>query len=323
MPFAIQVVICGGPEVMQWQAIEVPAPESNQVVLEQVAVGVNYIDIYHRSGLYPQRLPFIPGVAAAGRIQALGSAVKNFKVGDRVAYVSVIGSYTEQRTIAAERLLPLPAAISFEAAAAGLLQGMTVQMLIKQTYSVKSGDVILVHAAAGGVGLLLCQWAKALGAVVIGTVSTAAKAELAAAHGCDYPLLYTQQDFVAEVLRITQGQKLAVVYDSVGKDTFLKSLDCLRPRGLLVSFGQASGAVEPFSPLLLTQKGSLYLTRPTLFDYTASLEQLNACAADFFQAVQHGLVTLKVGQTYALRDAAEAHRALAARETSGSTALIV
>jgi len=293
------------------------------VRLRQEAVGLNYIDVYHRTGLYPQPLPFTPGVEGAGVVESVGEGVKTVKPGDRVAYAGPIGGYAEQRLIDAERVVKLPDSISSEAAAAMMLQGMTAHMLLRRVYEVKAGDTILVHAAAGGVGLILCQWAKALGATVIGTVSKDEKAELARAHGCDHPVIYTRQDFVAEVERITGGAKLPVVYDSVGKDTFLRSLDCVRPRGLMVSYGNASGPPEPMAPGLLAQKGSLFLTRPTLFNYIAAREELEDAAAELFEVVSSGKVRIEIGQRYPLEDVAEAHRALEARRTSGSTVLTV
>jgi len=284
---------------------------------------LNFIDVYHRTGLYPQPLPFTPGVEGAGIVESVGTSVENVKAGDRVAYAGPIGGYAEVRTIDADRLVRLPGEIGFELAAAMMLQGMTARMLLRSVYPVAAGDMILVHAAAGGVGLILCQWAAALGAIVIGTVSTDDKAELARAHGCHHPIVYTRQDFVAEVERITAGVKLPVVYDSVGRDTFLKSLDCLRPRGLMVSFGQSSGPVEQFSPTVLAQKGSLFLTRPTLFHYIASRAELEASADELFEAVAAGKVRVDVHQRFPLEQAAEAHRALEARATSGSTILTV
>src|SRR5688500_15003944 len=257
MAHAIRVHQVGGPEVLQWEKIEVGEPGTGQVKLRQEAAGLNFIDVYHRTGLYPQPLPFTPGTEGAGVVEAVGDAVEHIKPGDRVAYAGPIGGYAEQRLIGADRLVKLPDNISSEQAAAMMLQGMTAQMLLRSVFPVAKGDTILIHAAAGGVGLIMCQWAKALGVRVIGTVGTEAKAELAAAHGCDHPIVYSRQDFVAEVIRLTDSEKLPVVYDSVGRDTFLRSLDCLRPRGLMVSFGQASGAIEPFNVTLLAQKGSL------------------------------------------------------------------
>ena len=323
MAYAIRVHRAGGPEVLQWEEVEIGEPGPGQVRLRQEAVGLNYIDVYHRTGLYPQPLPFTPGVEGAGVVESVGEGVKTVKPGDRVAYAGPIGGYAEQRLIDAERVVKLPDSISFEAAAAMMLQGMTAHMLLRRVYEVKAGDTILVHAAAGGVGLILCQWAKALGATVIGTVSTDEKAELARAHGCEHPVIYTRQDFVAEVERITGGAKLPVVYDSVGKDTFLRSLDCVRPRGLMVSYGNASGPPEPMAPGLLAQKGSLFLTRPTLFNYIAAREELEDAAAELFEVVSSGKVRIEIGQRYPLEDSAEAHRALEARRTSGSTVLTV
>ena len=284
---------------------------------------MNFIDVYHRTGFYPQPLPFTPGVEGAGVVESVGPDVENVKIGDRVAYAGPIGGYAEVRLIDADRLVALPDAIGFDDAAAMMLQGMTARMLLRSVFPVTKGDMILIHAAAGGVGLILCQWATALGATVIGTVSTEEKAELARAHGCAHPIIYGQQDFVAEVDRITDGAKLPVVYDSVGHDTFVKSLDCLRPRGLMVSFGQSSGPIKPFSPTILAQKGSLYLTRPTLFHYIASRAQLEQSAADLFEVAGSGQVKIEVKQRYALADAATAHRALEARQTTGSTALTI
>lgn len=323
MPHAIQLHRPGGPEELVWEAVETGEPGPGQVQIRQTAVGLNFIDVYHRTGLYPQELPFIPGVEAAGVVERLGPEVDGLKHGDRVAYAGPIGGYAEQRLIAADRLVKLPDDIGDEQAAAMMLKGMTVDMLIRSVRPLKAGDTILVHAAAGGIGLILCQWASALGATVIGTVSSDEKAELARANGCEHPIVYTRQDFVAEVDRLTGDRKLPVVYDSVGRDTFLKSLDCLRKRGLMVSFGQSSGPVEPFAPRLLAQKGSLFLTRPTLFDYIATREDLEASAASLFDAVRTGKVKADIGQRFPLSQAAEAHRAIEARQTTGSTILTV
>jgi NADPH2:quinone reductase len=323
MTHAIRIHQAGGPEVLQWEEVEVGAPGPGQLRIRQAAAGLNFIDVYHRSGLYPQRAPFTPGVEGAGTVDAVGDQVHDFKPGDRVAYAGPQGGYAEERLIDADRVVKLPDEISFEQAAAMMLQGMTVRMLLRAVYPVKEGDMILVHAAAGGVGLILCQWASALGATVIGTVSTEEKAELARAHGCAHPILYTRQDFVAEVSKLTAGQKLPVVYDSVGKSTFVQSLDCLHPRGLMVSFGNASGPVDPISPLILSQKGSLFLTRPTLFHYIATRPELEQSADDLFEMVRSGKVKIEAKQSFPLKDAAEAHRALAARKTSGSTILTV
>jgi NADPH2:quinone reductase len=323
MPSAIRIHRPGGPEVMQWEPVEVGEPGPGQVRLRQEAVGLNYIDVYHRTGLYPQQLPFTPGVEGAGIVEAVGDRVDWLKIGDRVAYAGPIGSYAEQRLIAADKLVKLPDSISTEQAAAMMLQGMTAHMLLRSVHKVKPGETILIHAAAGGVGLIVCQWAKALGATVIGTVGSDAKAELARAHGCDHPIVYTRQDFAAEVDRITAGAKLPVVYDSIGKDTFDRSLDCLAPKGLMVTFGNASGPVAPFEPGLLAQKGSLFLTRPTLFTYTATRAGLEQAASELFDVVASGKVKVEIKQRFPLKDAADAHRALEARQTSGSTVLTV
>jgi len=323
MTRAIRVQQPGGPEQMRWQEVEVGEPGPGEVLLRQTAVGLNFIDVYHRSGLYPQALPFTPGVEGAGVVESIGPGVDGLNLGDRVAYAGPIGGYAEKRLIAADRLVKLPDDISDEQAAAMMLQGMTVDMLIKRVRPLKAGETILVHAAAGGVGLILCQWASALGATVIGTVSTEEKAELARANGCDHPILYKSQDFVALVDEFTGGMKVPVVYDSVGKDTFLRSLDCLAPRGMMVSFGQSSGAIEPFSPGILAQKGSLFLTRPTLFNYIAERRDLEQSATALFDMVRAGKVRIDIGQRFPLSQAAEAHRSLEARETTGSTVLTI
>ena len=323
MTHAIRVHEPGGPEVLKWEAVDVPHPGPGQVRLRQEAAGLNFIDVYHRTGLYPQPLPFTPGTEGAGVVEEVGGGVTHVRPGDRVAYAGPIGGYAEERLIDADRLVKLPDTISTEQAAAMMLQGMTARMLLRSVFAVKQGDTILVHAAAGGVGLIMCQWAAAIGATVIGTVSTPEKAELARAHGCHHPILYTEQDFAAEVERITDGAKLPVVYDSVGADTFLRSLDCLAPRGLMVSYGNASGPVAPLSPLLLAQKGSLFLTRPTLFNYIAAREELERSASELFDMVAAGKIRIEIRQRFALRDAAEAHRALEARKTTGSTILTI
>jgi NADPH2:quinone reductase len=321
MPHAIRVHEIGGPEVLKWEEVEVGEPGPAEIRLRQEAAGVNFIDVYHRTGLYPQPLPFIPGVEGAGVVEAIGSDVTSMQVGDRVAYGGPVGGYAEVRLIPADRVVKLPDGISAEAAAAMMLKGMTAEMLLRRVYPVKPGDAILVHAAAGGVGLILCQWAKALGATVIGTVGSDEKADLARAHGCDHPIVYTRQDFVAEVERITDGAKVAVVYDGVGRDTFMKSLDCLARRGMMASFGNSSGPVDPFDALLLARKGSLFLTRPTLYDYTLDPADLQLSAHALFDVVESGKVKIEIGQRFPLKDAAEAHRALEGRRTSGSTVL--
>ena len=323
MTHAIRIHETGGPEVLKWEEVDVGAPGPGQVRLRQEAVGLNFIDVYHRTGVYPQTMPFTPGVEGVGVVEAIGPDVSLVKTGDRAAYAGAIGSYAEQRLIAADRLVKLPDSISSEQAGAMMLQGLTAHMLIRQIHHVKPGETILIHAAAGGVGLIVCQWAKALGATVIGTVGSEEKAELARAHGCDHPILYEQVDFVSEVSRITNGKKLPVVYDGVGKDTFLKSLDCLHRRGMMVSFGGASGAPDPIAPGVLSQKGSLFLTRPTLFDYIADRSELEQSAQALFEVIASGKVEVEIKQRFALRDAAEAHRALESRRTTGSTILTV
>jgi len=323
MPHAIRIHETGGPEVLNWEEVPTGEPGPGEVRLRQEAVGLNFIDVYHRTGLYPQDLPFTPGVEGAGIVEAVGADVDELSPGDRVAYGGPIGGYAEERLIPADRLVRLPDAISSEQAAAIMLQGMTAHMLLRSVHAVQSGETILVHAAAGGVGLILCQWAKALGATVIGTVGSDEKAALARAHGCDYPIVYTRQDFVAEVARITAGAKVPVVYDGVGRDTFMKSLDCLAIRGLMASFGNASGAVEPIEPNILAHKGSLFLTRPTLYHYTLQRADLEEAARDLFAVVLSGHVKIEIGQRFALRNAAEAHRALEGRLTTGSTILVV
>ena len=323
MPHAIRVHESGGPEVLRWEETEVGNPGPGQIRLRQEAAGLNFIDVYHRTGLYKQDMPFTPGVEGAGVVEAVGPDTTNVNVGDRVAYGGPIGGYAEVRLIQADKVVRVPEGISSEQAAAMMLQGMTAHMLLRQVYRVQAADTILIHAAAGGVGLIVCQWAKALGATVIGTVGSDEKAELARAHGCDHPIVYTRQDFVAEVERITRGAKLPVVYDSVGKDTFFKSLDCLRPRGLMVSFGNSSGTPEPFDTAVLAHKGSLYLTRPTLFNYTAARPELEQAAGELFEMVSNGKVKVEVKQRFPLADAAEAHRTLEARKTSGSTVFTI
>src|SRR4051794_29334241 len=288
MPHAIRVHKTGGPEVLSWEEVEVGDPGPGQVRLRQEAVGLNFIDVYHRTGLYQQPVPFTPGTEGAGVVEAVGADVAHVKAGDRVAYAGPVGGYAEERLIDADRVVKLPDSISSEQAAGMMLQGMTAQMLLRSVFPVAKGDTILIHAAAGGVGLIMCQWAAALGATVIGTVGTEEKAKLAREHGCEHPIVYSKQDFVAEVQRITDGEKLPVVYDSVGRDTFLKSLDCLKVRGLMVSFGNASGVPDPIAPGVLAQKGSLYLTRPTLYHYIASRQQLEQSANELFAIVASG-----------------------------------
>jgi NADPH2:quinone reductase len=324
MVHAIRFHKTGGPEVLVWEDVEIGKPGPGQARLRQTAVGLNYVDTYFRGGVYPTPLPSGLGTEGAGIVEEVGPGVTDVKVGDRIAYAGgPLGAYAEARLIPADRLVVLPPSITDRQGAAMMLQGLTVQYLIRRTYRVQKGDTILIHAAAGGIGLILCQWAKHLGATVIGTVSTDAKAELAKAHGCHHPIVYTREDFVARVKDITGGKLLPVVYDSVGKDTFMKSLDCIRPLGLMVSFGQASGKVEPFDAGILAAKGSLYLTRPTLNTYAAKREDLVASAKELFDVVASGAVKITVNQTYALKDAAQAHRDLEGRKTTGSTVFTV
>ena len=323
MPHAIRIHRTGGPEVLQWEAVDVPSPAPGEVRVRHAAVGLNFIDTYHRTGLYPLPLPAGIGLEGAGTVEALGEGVNDLQVGDRVAYAGgPVGAYAEVRNIPAHRLLKLPDAIGFETAAAMMLQGLTAAYLLRKTYRVQPGDAVLIHAAAGGVGLIACQWAKALGATVIGTVGSAAKAELAKAHGCDHVINYSTENFTQRVREITGGEGVAVVYDGVGKDTFMGSLDSLRPMGMMVTYGNASGPVPPLDLLLLSQKGSLFVTRPTLMNYTARREDLLALGEELFAMVVAGKVKIEVHQRYALRDAAQAHIDLEARKTTGSTILI-
>ncbi len=323
MSHAIRIHKTGGPEVLQWETVEVAAPGPGEIRLKQTAVGLNFIDVYHRTGAYPMTLPFIPGMDAAGVVESVGVGVLHIKPGDRVAYPMTLGAYAEVRLIAADRVVKLPDAIDDRTAAAMMLRGMTARYLLRDIYKVGPGDTILIHAAAGGVGLMVCQWAAALGATVIGTVSTDEKAALAKANGCHHPIIYTREDFVARVTEITGGKKLPVVYDSVGKDTYLRSLDCLRPRGILVLFGASSGQIPPMDLSLLAQKGSLLVTRPTLGTFIATRAQLEENAADLFAAVTSGKVKAHVNQSYPLKGVAQAHRDLEARRTTGSTVLVI
>ena len=324
MPHAIVLSETGGPENLRWQEVTVGEPGPGQVRLRHTAIGLNFIDVYHRTGLYPlPSLPAVIGLEAAGVVEAVGPGVSDLAPGTRVAYASPpAGAYSDVRLMPADRLVVLPAGIDDDRAAAMMLKGMTAEYLLRRTYKVKTGDMILVHAASGGVGLIVCQWAKHLGAEVIGTVGSEAKAELARAHGCDHPILYTKENFVERVRAITGGAGVAVVYDSVGKDTFMGSLDCLQPMGMMVSFGNASGAVPAFEPGLLSAKGSLFLTRPTLMTYTAKRADLVASAEALFEVVLKGTVKIEVHQRYRLSDAAQAHRDLEARKTTGSTLLL-
>jgi len=324
MSSAIRIHQVGGPEVLKWEEVSIGDPGAGEVRLRHEAVGLNFIDVYFRTGLYGTSVPFTPGLEASGVVEALGEGVSELSVGDRVAYAAPPpGAYSEQRLMPADRVVKLPDGVSGEIAAAMMLKGMTAQYLLRRTYRVKAGDTILFHAAAGGVGLIACQWAKSLGATVIGTVGSDEKAELAAAHGCDHPIVYTRENFVERVKAITDGEGVPVVYDSVGKDTFMDSLDCLSPLGSMVIFGQSSGPVPPLEVGVLAAKGSLFVTRPTLMTYTAKRADLVATADELFQVVQSGAVKLEINQRFPLREAAEAHRALEARKTTGSTILTV
>lgn len=312
----------GGPERLVWEEIDVGAPGLGEVRIKQHAVGLNFIDVYHRTGLYPlTSFPAVIGMEGAGEVVEVGPGVSSLAVGDRVAYAGVLGAYVEERIIAADRLVKLPDSISYETAAAMMLQGMTVRYLLRETYNVGPETVLLFHAAAGGVGLIACQWARALGATLIGTVSTDEKAELARANGAAHVIVTSREDFVARVREITDGKGCDVVYDSVGKDTYRSSLECLKPRGLWVSFGNASGPVPPFDLSLL--KGSLYATRPSLMPYTATHAALTANAADLFAMVESGAIKIAINQTFPLKDAAAAHAALEDRRTTGSTVLTI
>ena len=323
MTHAIRIHEYGGPDVLKWEDVTVGAPDPGQVKVRQTAVGLNFIDIYHRTGHYPQpSLPFIPGSEAAGVVTAVGEGVRDLKVGRRVAYAGPIGAYAEERLIAADRVVKIPDNVDGQTAAAIMLKGMTAQYLLRRIVKVGPETTLLFHAAAGGVGLIACQWAAALGATVIGTVGSSGKALIARAHGCGYVINTREGDFVAKVKDYTKGKGVDVVYDSIGKDTFPGSLDCLKPLGLWVSFGQSSGPVPPFDITLLSQKGSLFATRPSLNTYTASRKDLVATANDLFQIVASGKVRIAVNQTYPLEKAAEAQADLEARRTSGSTVLL-
>ncbi len=320
---AIRFHETGGPETLRWEEVEVGDPGHGEVLLRQTAVGLNFIDVYHRSGLYPVPLPSGIGLEAAAVVEKVGPGVADLKRGDRVAYASgPIGAYAEWRLYPAERAVKLPDAISDRQAAAMMLQGMTAEYLIRRTYPVKAGQWVLVHAAAGGVGLIICQWLKQIGATVIGTAGSPEKMELARAHGCDHVIDYRHEDVAKRVRELTGGKGVPVVYDGVGKDTFQSSLDSLAPRGMFVSFGNASGPVPPFEPVLLSAKGSLFFTRPSLMAYVATRQELLDSAAALFDVVLKGAVKIEVHQTYALKDAAQAHRDLEARKTTGSTLLL-
>ena len=323
MTHAVRIHENGGTEVLRWEEVEVPDPGPGEAVVRQTVTGLNFIDVYFRTGLYKvPAFPAVIGNEGAGVVESTGAGVTDVSVGDRVVYCMSLGSYTQRRVVAAKRLVRIPDGITDEQAAAVMLKGCTVQYLIRRTYPVKEGETVLFHAAAGGCGLIACQWLKHLGVTVIGTVGSSEKAELAKAHGCDYQIVYTDEDVAGRVREITDGVGVPVVYDSVGKDTFEASLACLQPRGLMVSFGNASGAVEPFSPALLAAKGSLFLTRPTLATYTATREELESTSGEVFDVVGSGAVKVEVNQTYALSDAASAHRDLEARKTTGSTVLL-
>ena len=321
MPHAIRIHKTGGANVLKYEEVPESKPKTGEVRIKQTAIGLNYIDTYHRTGLYPLDLPLTLGTEAAGVVEAVGRGVKTLKEGDRVAYCGVIGAYADSRVIAADKLVKLPRWLDDKTAAAMMLKGMTAEYLIRRTYRVKKGDTVVFHAAAGGVGLIACQWLRQLGATVIGTVGSKEKAALAKRNGCRHPVLYKRESLVKAVQRITKGKGVPVVYDSVGAATFEQSLDCLAPLGLFVSFGNASGPVPPFDPGILAQKGSLFFTRPTLFTYNASRENLEKSARALFGAVRKG-VKIRIGQTFSLKDTAKAHRALESRKTTGSTILI-
>jgi NADPH2:quinone reductase len=312
----------GGPEKLRWEQVQVAAPGEGQVLVRNTAVGLNFVDTYQRSGLYQMALPFTLGSEGAGVVEAVGPKVKELKVGDHVAYSGPLGAYAEVLLRPADRLVKIPAGVDDKTAAAMMLKGLTAQYLLRRTYRVKKGDTILMHAAAGGVGQILCQWARALGATVIGTVGSDEKAALAKKAGCKHVVVTSREKFVEQVKAITKGKGVPVVYDGVGKDTFMDSLDCLAPLGLMASFGNASGAVTQFNPGVLAQKGSLFLTRPTLITYTASREALLSAARELFAVVKSGKVKIAINQTYPLREAAQAQRDLESRKTTGSTVLI-
>jgi NADPH:quinone reductase len=324
MPHAIRFHKTGGPEVLQWEEVQVGKPGAGEARVRHTAVGLNYVETYLRSGLYPVPLPSGLGTEAAGVVEEVGPGVSDVKPGDHVAYVGgPPGAYSEARVMSTERLVVLPKGVSDQQGAAMMLKGLTSQYLIRQVFRVKKGDTILFHAAAGGVGLIVCQWAKSLGATVIGTVGNEAKAKLASEHGCAHTIIYTSEDFVQRVKDLTKGEMVPVVYDGVGKDTFMKSLDCLRPHGLMVNFGQSSGALGPIDLGIFAQKGSLFYTRPTLNTYSAKRTDYQAMTKDLFDAVQSGAVKITINQTYALKDAAQAHRDLQSRKTTGQTVYTV
>jgi NADPH2:quinone reductase len=322
MSKAIRIHETGGPEVLRLEDVPVGDPGPGEARVRHTAMGVNFIDVYHRTGLYPLPLPAGIGVEAAGVVEAAGAGVSHVRAGDRVAYVTTAGSYAEARIVAADRLVKLPADVPDRTAAGMMLKGLTVQALVRRTYAVKPGDTVLVHAAAGGVGLIMVQWLKAIGATVIGTVGSDEKAAVARAHGADHTIVYTREEFPRRVRELTGGAGVPVVYDAVGKATFEGSLDSLRPLGLMVSFGNASGSVPPFDLGVLARKGSLFLTRPTIFTYVAKRDDLERGAAELFDVVRSGKVKVEVSRSWPLAEAAEAHRALAGRATTGSLVLV-
>lgn len=323
MTKAIRIQKTGGPEVMEYVDVDLPAPGSGEALIRQMACGLNFIDVYFRTGLYAQPLPAGLGMEGAGVVEAVGAGVSHIQPGDRVAYAGrPCGAYAEARVLPADILVKLPDAIGFETAAAMMLQGLTVQYLFRRTFRLQGGETILFHAAAGGVGLIACQWARALGVTMIGTVGSDEKAELAKAHGCVYTINYNKENFVERVKEITGGQGVPVVYDSIGKDTFTGSLDCLSPLGMMVSYGSASGPVPPFSLNELASRGSLFITRPSIFSYTAKRDDLEMMAGELFGMVESGKIKIDVNQRYALKDVAQAHRDLESRKTTGSTILI-
>jgi len=323
MPHAIRIHAHGGPEVLQWEAVEPSAPGPGEVLIRQTAIGLNFIDVYERTGLYPGALPMTLGREGAGVVEALGPKVRGVAVGDRIAYVSAQpGSYAQERVMPADRVVKIPDGVSDRLAAAALLKGLTAQFLLRRTHRVRKGDAVVIHAAAGGVGSIASQWARDLGATVIGVVGSDAKAAIAREHGCQHVLVLGRDDLPARVREITGGLGAHVVYDSVGKDTFFASLDCLRPLGMMVSYGNASGPVPPVAPLELARRGSLFLTRPTLFHYIARRAELERAARELFEVIGRGAARVEIGQTCALQDAAQAHRDLEARRTIGSTVLI-
>lgn len=324
MNHAILVRTPGGPEVLEYTQTAMPQPTPGEVLIRQTAIGLNFIDVYFRTGLYPAPMPLIPGLEGAGVVEETGKDVKGFQKGDRVGYASrPLGAYAQYRVMPADRVIKIPDGVTDEQAAAAMLKGMTAEYLLLRTFPVKKGQTILFHAAAGGVGLIACQWAKALGVTVIGTVSSAEKAELAKQKGCAHVINYKEENFVARVKEITDGKGVPVVYDSVGKATFLQSLDCLQRRGTMVTFGNASGPVDPFPPALLSQKGSLYLTRPAMPDYTHDAEEYQDSAKALFDVIQSGAVKIPIHQRYTLKDAAQAHRDLESRKTTGSSVFVI